>query len=186
MKTPMDPNANGDREPEPNVTKDIGNGRQRYRALAPADGLSKCQRSILTVLAQYERRTKNQVAVIAGYAVSSGNFNNALSGLRSSGFIDGSGEDLKLTAAGGRALGPVEPLPVGKELLEYWLPKLSKCERAIIESIHEYGEGSKEAIGHQTGYVPSSGNFNNSLSRLRTLELIEGRGTIYLNPLLRG
>lgn len=37
---------------------------------------------------------------------------------------------------------------------------------------------SKDELASRTGYEASGGGFNNALSRLRTLELIEGRGEI--------
>jgi hypothetical protein len=54
-----------------------------------------------------------QVAVLTGYAVSGGGFNNYLGGLRSSGFIAGGREQLRITEAGLVALGSWDPLPVG-------------------------------------------------------------------------
>jgi hypothetical protein len=54
-----------------------------------------------------------QVAVLTGYAVSGGAFHNYLGGLRSSGFIAGGGEQLRITEAGLVALGSWDPLPVG-------------------------------------------------------------------------
>jgi hypothetical protein len=45
--------------------------------------LPKAERLILTVLAQYpDGRAKNQIAILAGYAVDGGDFNNALSRLQ--------------------------------------------------------------------------------------------------------
>jgi hypothetical protein len=68
--------------------------------------LSSGERKILTALAQHpEGRTKVQVAVLTGYAVSGGGFNNYLGGLRSRGFIAGRGEQLRVTEAGLEALG---------------------------------------------------------------------------------
>ena len=37
---------------------------------------------------------------------------------------------------------------------------------------------TKQEVGERAGYEPSGGGFNNALSRLRTLELIEGRGEL--------
>jgi uncharacterized protein len=38
----------------------------------------------------------------------------------------------------------------------------------------------------QTGYEANGGGFNNALGRLRTLELIEGRGELRVNQNLIG
>jgi hypothetical protein len=84
--------------------------------------------------------------------------------------------------------GDVEPLPVGEALLAHWLrqPQLGKAERSILSVV--YGAGgralSKEEIGAATEYEPTGGGFNNALSRLRTLGLIEGKGEIRVSPTL--
>lgn len=143
--------------------------------------LSKAERLALTAIAQYPNgRTKNQVAILTGYAHNGGGFNNALSSLRSKGFIEGSSDRLVATEAGLNALGPFDPLPHGDELLQYWFGQLSKAERAALQALCEAYPGAltKEELAHRAGYEPNGGGFNNALSRLRTLELISGRGEI--------
>lgn len=139
--------------------------------------MSGGERKILSVLAQYPQgRTDTQVAILTGYAVGSGGFNNLLSSLRSKGWAEGPRSALKITPAGVEALGPCEPLPIGHELLEYWYAKLGKAERSILSALSEsYPEAlSDEEIAGATGYTAGSGGFNNAISRLRTLELIGG------------
>lgn len=139
--------------------------------------MSGGERKILSVLAQYPQgRTDTQVAILTGYAVGSGGFNNLLSSLRSKGWAEGPRSALKITPAGVEALGPCEPLPIGHELLEYWYAKLGKAERSILGALSEsYPEAlSDEEIADRTGYTAGSGGFNNAISRLRTLELIGG------------
>lgn len=149
--------------------------------IARSDGtaLSKAERRILTALAQYpDGRTKKQVATLTVYAGNGGGFNNALSALRSKGMIEGSGS-MRILDAGLSALGPYEPLPTGAALLHHWLGQLGKAERAILQALVDAPRGlDKEALGRATGYEPNGGGFNNALSRLRTLELIEGRGEL--------
>jgi len=136
--------------------------------------LGRCERAILTALAQYpDGRTTTQVAILTGYSVGSGGFNNSLSKLRSAGFIT-RGQVVQISDSGLTALGAFEPLPTGKELALHWLNRLAKCESAILGAlieVHPHGLTS-EAVAERTGYHASSGGFNNSLSRLRTLELI--------------
>lgn len=137
--------------------------------------LAKAERSVLTALAQYPQgRTKTQVAILGAYAVTGGGFNNALSALRSQGYIEGGGDHLKITAAGLKALGPFQPLPRGRALLDHWLRQLDKAPRTILEAVAKsYPRPlTKEAIAAQTDYEAGGGGFNNALSRLRTLELI--------------
>ncbi len=134
-------------------------------------------RRILTALAQYqESRTRAQVAVLAAYAVDGGGFANLLGMLRGKGWIEGS-ETLSITAAGLAALGSYEPLPTGRALLEYWLPKLGKAERGILQTLVDAYPGAltKDDVARATGYAADGGGFNNALGRLRTLELVTGR-----------
>lgn len=142
--------------------------------------LGRCERNVLIALAQYPQgRNKNQVAVIAGYAVNSGGFNNALSRLRQAQYIEGSGDCLKITKDGIHAVGEFDPLPTGDELVKYWNGKLGRCEREVLNFLHRSRglEFDKSAVAEATRYAVNSGGFNNALSKLRTLELIEGPGS---------
>jgi hypothetical protein len=139
--------------------------------------ISAGQRKILSALAQYpDGRTDSQVAILTGYAVGSGNFNNLLSTLRSSGWAEGTRSGLRITAEGLAALGHYEVLPTGHALLEYWCAKLSKAERSILQHLAEAFPQSlsDEEIAARAGYAAGTGNFNNALSRLRTLQLLQG------------
>lgn len=152
--------------------------------------LTKAERLILTALAQYPAgRTKTQVAILSGYASTGGGFRNALSALRGKGYMeDGAGDLLCLTEAGRSALGPFERLPHGRALLDHWLAQLSKAERAALEALAgAYPDAlSKEEIAQRAGYDAKGGGFRNALSRLRTLELIGGRGELRANEDLFG
>ncbi len=154
----------------------------RYPKLPTTVGdskLTKAERLILTALAQYhpKDRTKIQVATLTGYAHSGGGFCNAMSSLKTAGLIVTASDFLHMTEEGFNALGEFEPLPTGKALLNYWLGQLSKAERSILESLADAwpNELSKECVANLAGYAADGGGFNNALSRLRTLELIQGR-----------
>ena len=143
--------------------------------------LASGERRILTALAQYPQgRSKVQVAVLTGYAATGGGFNNYLGALRSRELIEGDGERLRITEAGIQALGSWEPLPVGSELIDYWRLRLGKAERSIMETLTQvYPDAlSKEEVAAKAGYEASGGGFNNALGRLRTLELVQGRGEL--------
>jgi hypothetical protein len=152
----------------------------RHQHSSPSRGaeatgsLGKCERAILTALAQYPQgRTSNQVAILTGYSVNSGGFNSSLSRLRSSELIN-RGAPMMITDAGLTALGRYDPLPTGDELLKQWLGKLGRCESLILSSLaNTYPNGmTTEELAADTNYSANSGGFNNSLSKLRTLELI--------------
>jgi hypothetical protein len=152
------------------------------RSQEPA-GLSLAERKILTVLAQYPSgRTLTQVGILAGYATSGGGFRNALGSLRTKGFIEGK-DPVQITTDGRLKMtttGDWEPLPTGRALLDYWLAKLGKAERAILTTVYENypNEVTPEYIADQTNYAATGGGFRNALGKLRTLELIEGRDRI--------
>jgi hypothetical protein len=154
----------------------------QFPASAKALGeLASGERRILTVLAQYpEGKSKVQVAILSGYAPNGGGFNNYLGALRTRGLIEGNGERLAITQAGTEALGSWEPLPTGPALIDYWRTRLGKAERLILEALTEcYPDGlNKEEVAAKAGYEANGGGFNNALGRLRTLELVQGRGEI--------
>jgi uncharacterized protein len=143
--------------------------------------LPRAERRILQALAQYpEGRTKRQTAVLTGYAINGGGFNNALSALRSKELIEGR-DSLRITDVGLEALGSDwEPLPTGRALLEHWMSQLPKAERTVLLVLSDVYPDSlpKETVAEIAGYEPTGGGFNNALSRLRTLELIKGRGEL--------
>lgn len=143
--------------------------------------ISKCERGILSALAQYPNgRSKSQVALLSKYRHTSGGFNNALSKLRTKGLIYGGGDNLYITDNGRTALGDYTPLPTGRDLFNHWLTDnlLGKCEKAILTTLYEADQKpmTKDEVATQTDYRVTSGGFNNSLSRLRTLDLIRGAG----------
>jgi uncharacterized protein len=79
-----------------------------------------------------------------------------------------------------RELGSWEPLPAGSGLVDYWRARLGKAERLILEALTQaYPDAlTKEEVAAKAGYEPNGGGFNNALGRLRTLELVQGRGQL--------
>jgi hypothetical protein len=125
------------------------------------------------VLAAYDSRTKRQLALLAGYSVGGGGFNNPLGALRSAGYVE-RGDPITITDAGRAALGDFDPLPSGPELLAHWLNQLPGPAAKILAAIaSRWPDGwSKDDLADATGYSPVGGGFNNPLGRLRTLELV--------------
>ncbi len=153
---------------------------RHVRPTALSSSIPGGERKILTALAQYlQGRSKTQVAILTAYAARGGAFANYLGALRSKGMIEGR-DLLRITEAGLAALGPYDPLPTGRELLEHWLKQLGKAERLILSRLTEIypAAASKEDLGVATGYEPSGGAFNNAIGKLRTLELVTGRGEL--------
>jgi len=143
--------------------------------------LAAGERRILTALARYPQgRSKVQVAVLTGYAATGGGFNNYLGALRSRRLIEGDGDRLMITETGIQSLGSWEPLPTGPNLIDHWRGRLGKAERLILETLTQvYPDAlSKEEVAAKAGYEPNGGGFNNALGRLRTLEVVQGRGQL--------
>lgn len=133
------------------------------------------------MLAQYpDGRTKTQIAILTGYAVNGGGFQNAVGALKSVGYVSGDRERLKITENGLVALGDWTPLPTGQELLNYWLRELPKAERSILTALAgSYPNAvTKEDVAVNAGYQVTGGGFQNAIGKLRTLELIHGRNEL--------
>ncbi len=169
---PADRLAHGAGQPKPGRT-----------ALHPAPAkwthLGKCERSVLTVLAQRmpALTTDSQAAILSGYSIRSSGFANALSALRTRGLMAGPRNAMHPTPDGVHVLGDFERLPTGGELVNYWMHKLGKCERALLQVlVDSYPHAvPREQLADKSGYSLASSGFANSLSKLRTLELIRGR-----------
>lgn len=117
------------RESSPNASSDNLDGSLR---------LSSGERRILTALAQYPQgRSKVQVAVLTGYALNGGGFNNYLGALRTRGFVRCDGDRLTITEAGMEALSSWEPLPTGPALIDYWRGRAGKSRTAHSGNTHQ-------------------------------------------------
>jgi hypothetical protein len=154
---------------------------------SPNGSLPKAERLVLAALAPYGTRTVRQVALLAGYSHKGGGFRNALGSLRRQGYIEGLGT-LTITDAGVDALGTYDPLPTGRDLLDHWLaqPLLGKAEREILLVLYDtYPDplsADEIAARTESEYSASGGGFRNALGKLRSLELIEGRGSMRASP----
>src|SRR5690606_17234334 len=87
------------------------NKPQKLQQGEPPNGLTKCDRLLLTALAQHGTLTLEQAAIIAGYAPNSGGVRNSAGHLRALGYVEGSNTTgLTATKRGSQALGWVEAL----------------------------------------------------------------------------
>lgn len=136
---------------------------------------------MMVALAQRGSLNKRQLGVRAGLSSTSGTFGTYLGRLRANGYVEGEGDSLAITDAGRSALGEYQPLPEGRALLDYWLGELGTSGAARMLSVlaENYPTPmTKEALGTLASISHSSGTFGTYLGKLRTLELIEGRGEI--------
>lgn len=142
--------------------------------------LSKAARTILAVLAQFPSgRTKSQISILSGYSIKSSSFSNALSELRGYGFVTVEWP-MRITQKGMDNVGDFEPLPRGMELLQWWADRLSRAEGLILDVVvaaHPQ-EVDYETISRLTSYSRTSSSFSNALSKLRSLQLIHGKGKV--------
>ena len=161
---------------------DPGRGPRQARVVGPPDAshepsdhvLSKCARALLNVLASRGVATDSQISALSGYRKTSSGFTNALSELRTRGLIDGPKERRVITEAGRGVTGEVAPMPTGPALLGHWLPKLGKCEAALLQAVYDAGTITREDLSQKTGYSITSSGFTNGISGLRVLDLITG------------
>lgn len=140
-------------------------------------GLGKAERTFLSVMAQFpDGLTRNKLALLAGYKVTSGHISNTLSLLRTKGLIERT-DPIRPTAEGLALVDDVAPLPSpGPELVAHWMTKLGKAEQTFLQVLVDSHPGSLSGveIAERTGYTPTSGHISNTLSLLRTKGLIEG------------
>lgn len=172
--------------PEAKPTPVIPISRAKPEEPSNTDGIGKAHKAILTVLHTYGPRSKIQLAFLAGYSHKGGAFNNPISNLRTRGWIEGRG-NISLTAEGasyGAHYATSSNLPTGKALLNHWLgvKGFGKAHRAILTEVASMWPGgiTKHLLAELTSYSHTGGAFNNPLSRLRSLKLIEGSDSICL------
>ena len=148
----------------------------RIPSLPIAEGrkLKGGERRILTALAQHGAINKRRLAALTGYKMTGGGFQNLLSALRVAEEIT-RGEPIEITDAGRSSLGEFTPLPTGRRLLEMWLVKLQKAPRLCLEQLYDaYPDAlSRDELAECTGYAAKGGGFQNAISRLNTLGLID-------------
>lgn len=150
------------------------------RAEAPKSGatakLGACARALLAVLCARHPKTTTltATAIMAKYSSKSGGVANAISQLRTSGYVTGPGSALLVTDDGLAVNGPPPDLGTGEDLIQYWMGQLGACERALLLVISQHYPNSvaRDACASAAGYQPASGGVANSFSKLKTLELV--------------
>jgi hypothetical protein len=140
--------------------------------------VSTAAMKVLAVLSQFpEGCESGKLTLLTGYRYSGG-FRNTLGELRGGGFIEGENTGVMRITSHGMRLGPFPQLPVGDELLRYWLNHLSfdKSAREILAALADGRERTKEQLTAATGYE-YSGGFRNALGKLRAAGVITGPNT---------
>lgn len=147
-------------------------------------------RRILTALAQRPQgMSTRQIGVRAGLSSKSGSFNTYMSRARTNRWITGDRNRVQITDEGLTALGDYDPLPTGDALLNHWVSELgeSGASRILSTLAQAYPDTlTKSEVAERAELSGTSGSFNTYLSRLRSLELIEGRGELRASEELFG
>lgn len=161
--------------PTPNI-KTVRTGLATIQPPAGTLTLGKAERAILAVLATHGTLRAQQVSLLSGYSVKSSSFANALGKLRSNALAVGGKDAISITDHGFATLGPYDPLPTGRDLVNHWMANLGKAERTILTALLEAWPGplTNEEISNHTGYSTTSSSFANALGKLRSLELATG------------
>lgn len=147
------------------------------QAQVKGETLPAADRAFLTVLAQQGRAlTRNQIAIFAGYSSKSGHVDNTLGALRTRGFAVGGRDAIAITDAGRSALGSFDPLPRGEALRDYWFRKLDKAASAFLRALCESYPATmtRDQLADRTSYSRESGHVDNTLSALRSRDLVTG------------
>lgn len=152
----------------------------------PADGLTSPQRRIMASLAfwksiGHEEPTREQVAAIAGYRPGSGNFNNIIGGLGSMG-------QTAVPRPGRLALNADFEGLMADEATEKLWSVLEGPQKRLVEAARKFeGDLSREDLATNAGYMAGSGNFNNIVGSLTTMDILQrpGPGRIALSDWAR-
>jgi uncharacterized protein len=161
-----------------------GTSTRPARVVSPSNGHGELGNSglkrILIALAQRGGLNRRQLGLRACLSSRSGTFDTYLSKARTNGWIVGSSQ-MTITDAGVHALGTYDPLPEGSALLAHWLGELGNSGAArILRALADVHPRAltRQELGEAATLSDRSGTFDTYLSKLRTLELIEGRGEL--------
>jgi DNA-binding FrmR family transcriptional regulator len=165
------------RHNEPFTVSPSASARAPRMVSGPGTDLPPAERKFLTALAQQARPlTRNQVAIFAGYSTASGHVDNTLGALRAAGYAVGGRDGITITDAGLAALGTFDPLPTGEDLRAYWIRELEPAASKFLAVLCEIYPSTieRDELATRAGYSPQSGHVDNTLGRLRSLELATG------------
>lgn len=138
-------------------------------------------RRMMIAIAQRPGLDNRKLGVRAGMSSRSGTFATYLAKMRTNAWVTDRNGGFAITDAGVAALGAYEPLPEGDALRQHWLRELGAggASRILAAICEAYPNGiGQEQVGEKTGMSSRSGTFATYLSKLRALELIDGRGEL--------
>jgi hypothetical protein len=145
--------------------------------IAPNGGPTGALRRIMVALAQHpEGLSYRKIGVFSGVSTKGGSFGTYLSTGRRNGWIAGDDKSgVKITSEGIEALGSFEPLPTGRDLVEYWLREFGNGKTAqILKVIADAWPSalSDSEIEVAADVSTKGGSYGTYLSNLRTRDVI--------------
>lgn len=159
----------------------VAKSTDRAASSSPTIG-SGGKRRMLTALAQHpDGLTTRRLSLLIDMSPKGGTWRTYLGELRGAGYVEGSADLLRITAAGRKALGPFDPLPTGAALREYWRTRLGDSgKRAIFDVLVRAYPRSlpAELVSRETGMAIGGGTWRTYLGELRGLGLVEGSGQL--------
>jgi hypothetical protein len=131
-------------------------------------------RRMLTALAQFGTLTHRRLAMLAGVKRGGSTWRGGMAALRAGGWITESGETATITDSGVAALGPFDPLPSGRALVDHWRGQLGGAAlRAFDEIVKAWPHTLLPATLAERMDVELGGStWRGALAALRGFELI--------------
>lgn len=130
-----------------------------------ADG----ERKILTAIYQFSGLARERISILCGYKRSTRDA--YLQRLQQKEFIINHEGEFRITDAGIKAVGKVEPLPTGHALLTYWLQKLPIGEAKVLDCLSRNENMTRDEISMETGFSRSTRDAY--LQRLAARQLVK-------------
>lgn len=172
---------------EQTIVKPVQRVSEKIISSTPG-ALGRCSSAITQFLASYPDRewSKPQIGIAIGYSPTSSSFQNSLSELNSKGLIIRENGRARINKSINLTEWIGEVMPQNYDINTF-KSKLGKCEAEIYQVVldrpHERFTKEELAALTESNYSPKSSSYQNSLSRLNTLELIKREGgQIRLNP----
>jgi hypothetical protein len=132
---------------------------------------------MLTILAQFSEGLRDtRLGLLAKLSPKGGSFDTYLSRFKSQGYIERNSRFTHITPAGLQAVGPVEALPTGDSLFQYWRERVganSGAGRFLDVLRRAYPNAvSRQDLAQHAGIHIEGGSFDTYLSRIRALDLV--------------
>lgn len=140
------------------------------RTSGDVENLAPAQRRVLNAVGfwkaiRHDAPTREQIAAVAGYSPSSGGFNNLIGGLKTGGYLE-------IPQPGRVSLSATAPYEdmTPDEARAKMRSVLRNAQLKLLDAaLARDGEISRDDLGAETEYSPSSGGFNNLIGSLSTL-----------------